>query len=300
MTYDEFEQLFSTHLNSFDFLVDVQNIMQSKFPQYKKWMTPIEMDAKTKGKMDDLLSSRPILGFLLASDPLLTAAIFLTLQKRLFPKTLCSVAFTFDIDSEFFGKSKDLSPFIREHGKYACLVSTEADGLIIDFMAMWESILTGKDINRRWFDGVVTEKAFQKDGFIYTVEDKDEFIECLEGVYKRDRLKASLSETLKTSVISVKKSSTSDSVHTLTEDVSKLHSDFAEPKIGESETITQNNVEIIKEFETFVKDHDQNPSKESDNLPSKNKKLLVLISIIFGAFAIYCAVNLKNKFLLNI
>lgn len=134
MTLDEFDMIFSPHLNSFDFLIDVQNIMQSKYPQYKKWMTPIEMDNATKKKVDDILPSRTILGFLLASEPLLTAAIFIALYKRLHPHTLLSVGFSFDIDAYFFRKSSDLYPLMKQHGKYAFLVSTEGDGLVIDFL----------------------------------------------------------------------------------------------------------------------------------------------------------------------
>lgn len=142
MTLDEFDQIFSPHLNSFDFLIDVQNIMQSKYPQYKKWMTPIDMDSVTKNMIDDMLPSRIILGFLLASEPLLTAAMFLALYKKLHPQTMISAAFSFDMDPDFFTKSDKLYPLIKDHGQYAFLVSTEGDGLVIDFMVYIMSLIS--------------------------------------------------------------------------------------------------------------------------------------------------------------
>jgi hypothetical protein len=138
MTLDEFDEMFSPHLNSFDFLIDVQNIMQSRYPQYRKWMIPVDMDTKTKALISDLLPSRAILGFILPSEPLLTAAIFLTLYKRLYPQTLISAGFSLDINPEFFIKSSNLYPLIKDHGKYSCLISTEGDGLVIDFM-VWHA-----------------------------------------------------------------------------------------------------------------------------------------------------------------
>lgn len=158
---------------------------------------------------------------------------------------------------------------------------------------MWESIFTGK-INRKWFEGVVTENAFNKAGWIYTVNDKDEFVECLEAVYKRDRLKGMLFETLKNSTISVKKSSTSDSVHTLTEDTPKLHSEFYEPKVQEP-LIQTNNDKLSHEFDNIVKDH-ENFMKKSDNAVNTSifwnlNSWIILFSFIVGGFGIYYALN---------
>jgi hypothetical protein len=139
MSLDEFDEMFSQHLNSFDFLLDVQNIMQSKYPQYKKWMTPIDMDTKAKALVADQLPSKGILGFILPSEPLLTAAIFLALFKRLYPRTMISAGFSFDMNPEFFSKSSYLHPQIKEHGKYSFLISSEADGMVIDFLVFYET-----------------------------------------------------------------------------------------------------------------------------------------------------------------
>ena len=150
---------------------------------------------------------------------------------------------------------------------------------------MFESIFTGRDLNRKWFEGVVLEKAFQKEGWIYTINEKDEFVECLEAVYKRDRLKQMLFDTLKKSIMSIKKSETSDSVHTLTEEIPKLYSEISEPKIDEPQISFQNE-KLAHEFDQVVEDH--------DNFLQKSKKSnifyarwILLFSVIAAGTAIY-------------
>lgn len=136
------------------------------------------------------------------------------------------------------------------------------------------------------------EKAFLKDGWIYTVDDKDEFVECLESVYKRERLKEMIFETLKNSTISVKKSSTSDSVHTLTEETPKLHSEFSELKVQEPQILTNNDKlhleydKIVEEHENFMKKSDNN---EKDSLFWNFSTWMLLVSFIVGSYGIYYA-----------
>lgn len=155
------------------------------------------------------------MSYILPFDPLLTAAIFLALLKRIQPHTMMSGVFTFDLNPDHFSSSQVLHGYVRSHGKYGALVSSEGDGTIIDFLSIWESTIGGTKA-KCWFNNVASEKALHKDGWLYTVEGKDEFIECLEGIYSRERKKYLAIESLKTSTFTIKKNlASNDSLHTL-------------------------------------------------------------------------------------
>jgi hypothetical protein len=96
-----------------------------------------------------------------------------------------------------------------------------------------------------------------------------------------------LFETLKKSIMSVKKSDTSDSVHTLIEEIPKSHSDFSEPKEEEPLILLQNE-KLALEFEQVVREHD-NLSKKSDVQESffNVHPLILLFSVIVAGYAIY-------------
>jgi hypothetical protein len=97
-----------------------------------------------------------------------------------------------------------------------------------------------------------------------------------------------LFETLKKSILSVKKSDTSDSVHTLTEDTPKSHTDFSEPKEKEPLIFLQND-KLALEFEQVVREHD-NFVKKSDVKESNFFNVnpwIFLFSVIVAGYTIY-------------
>lgn len=93
------------------------------------------------------------------------------------------MAWTFQANPQLFTKSA-LFPHISAHRTYAVLIARD-EHIVVDFLALWASILDGDEKGTSWFDvlaggGKNGEMAF------YTCDDELKMLEFVEGLYSME------------------------------------------------------------------------------------------------------------------
>ena len=198
MTLDELNTLVQPYLVSNDFSREVEKIMQLKYPLFKRWMSPLDMNARAKSLFLALENPLPVAEYILPFEPLLTGSLLLALLKMAKPSVDYNLVFTFDASADAM-KSEHLNPFISAHGKYATVVAPNEE-LIIDYMSLWASLMDG--IPQSYFEDFINEKLLhRKEGWIYSISEYDLYNECLEAVYSRDRKKALAIDSIKSQIL---------------------------------------------------------------------------------------------------
>ena len=235
-------------------------------------------------------SPLPVLNYILPFDPLLTAAMLLAFLEKAQPTTEYYVAFSFDVNPEYFQKTS-LRSFIESHGKYAVLICPEGNGTIIDFMSLYQSILDKKPL--KWnFDEQKLPSLLHKDGWFYTLHGREAFVECLEGIYTRERKKDEALDAIKSSyalgsALKKEQSSSSDSINTLTNENVET-----EQKSVEKCTIDEEITTIKKEIQEI-----QNGDKHADKYVGTKDYLstFLYISLFFTIAAIGLSLGMASK-----
>lgn len=165
-------------------------------------------------------------------------------------------------------------PYIKEHGQYAALVSTEGDGTVIDFLALWTMAIYPLSKRKFYFQDVAYEKAVYENGLTYTIDDKGEYVDLVEGIYSRERTKALALEHLKESSFAIKQrpsTASTDSLETLTNEPAPI--DSAKTCNIQTSFLETSPLDKLREEEALLQKQESLLEKDMYDILSKAEKL---------------------------